>query len=95
MLLLMRNWPYITNKSTITLNYNYMKVSNNIEGLSHNLVSNILLPKNTKIVLLDHITEKVYEYQILTDEDIYNYDNSCDELGFRLYEGCNLSIHFI
>lgn len=72
--------PYITNKSTITLNYNYMKVSNNIEGLSHNLVSNILLPKNTKIVLLDHITEKVYEYQIPTDEDIYNYDNSCDEL---------------
>ncbi|MDD4035914.1 MAG: hypothetical protein PHS45_01130 [Bacilli bacterium] len=70
--------PYITNKSAITLNFSYTNTASYLEGHTHNLISNILLPMGTKVTLLDNINEKVYEYRVPTDEDIYNYNNSCD-----------------
>lgn len=71
----------ITNKSTFSLNFSYYNPSaSDFENYSHNLISNILLPMHTKIILIDHINEKVYQYQIPTDEDIYNYHDSCDPL---------------
>lgn len=70
---------YITDKSAITLNISYSNTSaSNLSGYTHNLMSNILLPIGSKITLIDHITDKVYEYLITTDTDIYNYNNSCD-----------------
>ena len=70
--------PYITNKSTITLNFNYSNSeANNLTDYTHNLVANMLLPLGTKLTLIDNITKKVYEYKIITSADIYNYDNSC------------------
>ncbi|MDD2490400.1 MAG: hypothetical protein PHY26_04040, partial [Bacilli bacterium] len=70
--------PYITNKSVVTLNFSYNHSSSELSGYTHNLMSNILLPLNTKITLIDHLNDKVYEYQIPTNEDNYNYENSCE-----------------
>jgi hypothetical protein len=69
---------YITNKSTVTLNISYSNNSaSELSGYTHNLISYLLLPLNTKITLIDHITSKVYEYKVPTSEDNYNYNNSC------------------
>ena len=72
----------ITDKSIITLNYEYQNVTKNKEGYNHNLISNILLPVGTKITLIDKYTNKVYTYKIDTADDLYNYNNSCT------IEGC-------
>ena len=70
---------YITNKSTVTLNYSYLNSSATLlNNHTHNLMSTLLLPLNTKITLIDNINEKVYEYQISTANDIYNYNDSCN-----------------
>ncbi len=67
----------ITNKSTITLNVSYSKNSDEINGNTHNFVSNILLPLGTKLTLIDKITSKVYEYEVITENDEFNFNNSC------------------
>lgn len=69
---------YITGKSTITLNISYSNTSSELNDYTHNLMSSILLPQGTKITLIDNVTDKVYEYQIIDGADIYNYNNSCD-----------------
>lgn len=69
---------YITNKSLITLNISYSNNGEEIIDYNHNLISNILLPIDAKINLIDHINEKVYEYIVPTSEDIFGYNDSCD-----------------
>lgn len=71
----------ISDKSIITLNYEYQNVAKSKDGYTHNLISNILLPLNTKITLIDNNTKKMYSYKVDTIEDIYNYNNSCIEEG--------------
>lgn len=71
----------ISDKSIITLNYEYQNVTKNKEGYTHNLISNILLPQGTKLTLVDKNTNKIYNYKIETIEDIYNYNNSCTVEG--------------
>lgn len=74
--------PYITNKSIITLNYSYYNSDSvQLPNHTHNLMSNILLPLGTTITLIDHIKDKVYKLKILTADDIYNYNNSCNGEG--------------
>lgn len=70
--------PYITNKSTIKLNFNYSNTSS-IELLNHthNLISSIVFPLGTKLTLFDNITENVYEYEISETDN--NYINGCAE----------------
>lgn len=76
--------PYITNKSTITFNYSYLNSSATpLTDHTHNLMSNLLLPLNTKIILIDNVKRKIYEYQISTSEDIYNYNDSCNSKGLE------------
>jgi hypothetical protein len=70
--------PYISDKSAITLNFDYSNLeASNLTDYTHNLVANTLLPLGTKLTLIDNITKKVYEYKITTATDIYNYNNSC------------------
>ena len=70
--------PYVTNKSTVTLNFSYSNTYySDLVGYTHNLMSNILLPINTNIKLIDNINEKVYIYNIETESDIFNYNDSC------------------
>lgn len=65
-----------TNDSILRLNVNYEgNLISDVIG-KHKLISNMLLPKGVKLTLLT--SSKVYEYEINTSEDIYNYNNSCD-----------------
>lgn len=69
---------FINNKSIITLNYSFNS-SNAITGNNtHKIVSNILLPQGTNIKIFDNILNKVYEYNIPTSNDIYNYNENCN-----------------
>ncbi len=67
----------ITNKSTVTFNSTFEYEMDELTGYTHNLMSNILLPLDTKVTLIDNINDKVYEYVISTSEDIFNYNDSC------------------
>lgn len=71
--------PYITDKSTVTINTNY-EISNvdELTNTTHNLITTILLPRDTKITLIDNVMNKVYEYLIEDNIDHYNYNASCD-----------------
>lgn len=71
---------YITDKSSVTFNITYLDNNSYLSGYTHNIISNILLPIGTKINIIDHVMNKVYEYKITTSEDIYNYNDSCDSL---------------
>ncbi len=77
----------INTKSSITLTYKYLneEASDDAE-YSHNLITSSLLPKNTIITLIDNIKEKVYTYQIPTDEDYYNYNKSCESNDGECYK---------
>ncbi len=71
--------PYITDKSTVTLNFEYSNSdSSELTDYTHNLIANMLLPLGTRLTLIDNITKKVYEYKITTATDIYSYNSSCD-----------------
>ena len=67
----------ITNDSSVSLHFTYSDVNAYLENYKHNLVSNLLLPKGTKITLYDQKNNKAYSYEITTTEDIYNYEDSC------------------
>lgn len=73
--------PYITNKSTVTLNFSYLKIdSEELIDHTHNFVSSFLLPIGTKLTLIDHIVEKIYTYEI--NETDNNYINGCEDVCF-------------
>lgn len=69
----------ITSDSIIKYSINYSDSSNYVDGYNHNLVSNILLPQNTKITLIDKIDNKIYQYSVPTREDNYGYNDSCTD----------------
>ena len=71
--------PNISSKSTVTMNFSYNNPSKITENHTHHLVSNVLLPLGTKITLIDNVKNKIYSYQITTEEDIYHYHDSCDD----------------
>lgn len=66
---------YISALSSVTFNYTYQDSNPLKENESRNIISNTLLPNNTKITLIDNINKKVYFYQ--TTDDNYGYDISC------------------
>lgn len=72
------NNVYITDKSTISLEFTYQDSNGYKQGYTHNLISNTLLPVNTKITLIDKNTKDIYTYTISTTEDIFGYSASCD-----------------
>ena len=63
---------YITEKSSVSLNYSYQDTIEYSEGSKHQIISNILLPENTKITLIDKIRNKVYVYKSTDDDYGYN-----------------------
>lgn len=68
----------ITNDSNVTINFSYTNKDDIIGNHQHYLISNTLLPLNTKITFIDQTKEKVYVY-ITNEEDITRYENSCTE----------------
>ena len=69
---------YITNNSLISITFESEFEYLFKEGDSHNLITSILLPKGTKITLIDKKNNKVYRKVIETNEDLYNYNSSCN-----------------
>ena len=59
------------------MNFQYTDDLTYQENYTHNLISNILLPVNTKITLIDQHSKKIYSYKITTSEDIFHYQDSC------------------
>ena len=56
----------ITSNSSISFDISYS--NNKSLSLNHNLISSILLPKNTSITMIDRINNKVYSYVINSNE---------------------------
>ena len=71
----------ITDKSSVNLNIIYESDKDYLEGYSHSLVSNTLLPKDTIITLIDNNSNKVYTYTV-SDTEKTSYDfSSFKEIG--------------
>ncbi len=75
----------ITDKSEVNMRFTYNDENEYALGFTHNIISNTLLPVNTRLILTDNLTNKVYEYMVNTSDDIYGYESSCPES----LEDCN------
>ena len=68
---------YITDNSSVSLNYTYKDTNEYLEDSKHQLISNVILPENTKITLIDKIKNKTYVY--VTSYGDYGYNDCVDE----------------
>ena len=66
----------ITDKSSVSLKFAYQDTRDYIDGSKHQIVSNVLLPENTIITIIDKIKNKVYSYK--TTNGMYGYDECID-----------------
>lgn len=66
----------ITSNSLVTYNFSYQDQTKYDETLKNNLITNVLLPKNTKLTLINNNTNEVYKYVVPTSEDNYNYQTN-------------------
>ena len=77
---------YITSKSSITIETSYNNDGTYDSTHKHNLKTNILMPKGTKITLIDYVYNKVYTYIISTDADEFGFaDNGVATYPFSLF----------
>lgn len=87
---------YITENSSVKLNFSYEDEILYGEGSKHKIVSNVLLPRNTKMTLIDKINSKVYVY--VTDDSLYGYDECLDiceaKYDFELFNEVGSTIKF-
>ena len=65
----------ISYKSSIKAVFEHSS-TDSVTGI-HNLVSSILYPSGTKLILIDHNTNKTYKYSITSSMDSYGYASSC------------------
>lgn len=72
---------YITDKSKVTLNFNYIDNNKIAADEEHSIISNILLPENTELRLYDNNSKKIYSY-VTTNADLYGYS----ENGYATYK---------
>ena len=75
---------YITPKSSVSLNFSYQDAIEYEIGNKHQIISNILLPQNTIITIIDKINNKVYKYT--TTNDNYGYDENLDNTKEAIYD---------
>lgn len=67
-------------RSIISFDSLYQKSNTTeIQNPKHFISSNILLPKGTIITIYDKVNFKVYKYEISSEEDIYGFNESCNE----------------
>lgn len=62
----------ITDKSSVSLKFVYQDTVDYIDGSKHQIISNVLLPENTIITIIDKLKNKVYNYK--TTNGMYGYD---------------------
>ena len=86
------NSNYITSNSSIklkfTTNFDYKFKA----GYKHVLRTNILLPQNTSLTLIDYKTNKVYNYKINTSQDNFGYNDSCKDTGCSKFASYDFSL---
>ena len=75
---------YITENSSISLNFLYQDTDEYSGVTKHQIVSNVLLPINSKITLIDKVNNKVFTY-ITTDSD-YGYNDCISEVCEAKYD---------
>ena len=75
---------YITKNSSVSLNFSYQDVTEYQEANKHQLISNILLPENTIITMIDKINNKVYKYT--TTSNNYGYDECSNNNCYATYD---------
>ncbi len=80
----------ITQRSSITINFSYQSAINDIKNETRNLTTSELLPKNTKITMIDEITGITYQYVIPTDQDLYDFISSCSDDN----QNCQRQAHY-
>lgn len=77
---LLENDYNITSKSEVTYNFTYSDTNPYKEGYTHSIVSNKLLPVNTRIMLEDNTSNKKYVYKLSSEESIIKF-TSFKEIG--------------
>ena len=75
---------YITDNSSVSMDFTYQDNNSYAEGKKHQIISNILLPQNTQITIIDKTNNRVYKY-ITTDSD-YGYNDCVDEICEATYD---------
>ena len=72
----------VSNVSRIKLNYTYVDSNIFVDGYTHNIVSNVLLPEKTEITLIDNKNNKIYKYK--TTNESYGYNESNKKATYPL-----------
>ncbi len=84
----------ITTKSTLSAYYSlYMKANNNFyqNGYYHALVSNYVLPKGTKITMVD-LMSNTYYYYVISEGDVSKAQDEYDKYGECSYAFSNFIV---
>ena len=75
---------YINEKSSVSFSFSYKDINEYSDGSKHQIISNVLLPKGTKITIIDKANNKVYSY---TTEDLdYGYNDCIDAKCVAKYD---------
>lgn len=88
---------YITSTSSVSIDFSYQDDFEYNEGSKHQIISNTLLPQNTKITLIDKINSKVYVYITKETDNQYTYCNQdvCEtKYDFSLFNEVGSTIKF-
>lgn len=82
----------ITDRSVFSYNFIYESKISYLDGYNNNLITNVLLPKGTVMTLIDNVNNEVYSYSISSNDDLYNYENSCSDESCNKYATYPLSL---
>lgn len=74
----LENGNYITSNSSIVLKTTYVSEYQYTNNATHNLISNVLLPVGSKIIIIDNTANNKYQYKITNEQDLYGYSDSCE-----------------
>ena len=75
---------YITQNSSVSLKFSYQDTTQYESGNKHQIITNVLLPENTIITIIDKINDKVYKY--ITTNDNYGYDGCLNDNCYAIYD---------
>ena len=84
-----RNNLLITDKSKVSLIYEYTDDNGYLQGFTHALVSNVELEENTKLKLIDLKNNEVYEFVV--DDSDYSY-NTQYKYPLSLFKNTKVSV---
>lgn len=85
---------YITDKSSVLLGFSY-NGNNSYDLYSHEIVSNVSLPVNSNITLIDKVNDKVYKYVVNGDDYKVCNNDLCEYIyDFTLFDEVGSMVKF-